>query len=334
MCFFLIFRGKYATVCRAVHKKTGVHYAAKFVKKRRRNQDQMKEIIHEIAVLMQCSDTSRVIRLHEVYESTTEMVLVLELAAGGELQHILDMGQCLGEAEARKAMRQILDGVAYLHKRNIAHLDLKPQNLLLAEPNSCDNIKLCDFGISKILEPGIIVREILGTVDYVAPEVLSYEPIQLSTDIWSIGVLAYVLLSGFSPFAADDKQQTFLNISKCDLSFEPEHFEGVSSAAIDFIKTALVVDPRKRPKIKDLFEHPWISLKTSIPGTLNIHATSTETSQPTPKSTPLAQRKSFACLTDGGAPTPTAKSSARTPFCCPDTVNAPPFADSAVHMDI
>lgn len=77
-----------------------------------------------------------------------------------------------------------------------------------------------------------------------APEVLSYDPIGLSTDIWSIGVLAYVLLSGFSPFGADEKQQTFLNISKCSLSFEPEHFEDVSSAAIDFIKGALVIDPR------------------------------------------------------------------------------------------
>lgn len=84
----------------------------------------------------------------------------------------------------------------------------------------------------------------VGTVDYVAPEVLNYEPIGLYTDVWSIGVLAYVLLSGFSPFGADDRQETFLNISKCMLSFEPEHFEDVSSAAIDFIKTALVVDIR------------------------------------------------------------------------------------------
>lgn len=94
---FSLFRGKYATVCKAVHKSTSKPYAAKFVKKRRRNQDQTKEIIHEIAVLIQCENASRVIRLHEVYESTTDMVLVLELAAGGELQHILDGGQCLGE---------------------------------------------------------------------------------------------------------------------------------------------------------------------------------------------------------------------------------------------
>lgn len=77
-----------------------------------------------------------------------------------------------------------------------------------------------------------------------APEVLKYDPISLSTDVWSVGVLAYVLLSGYSPFGHDNKQQTFLNISKCALSFEPEHFEDVSSSAIDFIKSALVLDPR------------------------------------------------------------------------------------------
>lgn len=89
-------------------------------------------------------------------------ILVLELAAGGELQHILDDDKCLSESEARKAMRQILEGVSYLHDRNIAHLDLKPQNLLLSIEDSCDDIKLCDFGISKILHPGVTVREILG----------------------------------------------------------------------------------------------------------------------------------------------------------------------------
>lgn len=84
----------------------------------------------------------------------------------------------------------------------------------------------------------------LGTTDYMAPEVLSYEPISLAADVWSIGVLAYVLLSGYSPFGADDRNKTYLNISTCALSFEPEHFGDVSNLAIDFIKSALVVDPK------------------------------------------------------------------------------------------
>lgn len=95
-----------------------------------------------------------------------ELFLIFS-AAGGELQRVLDTDECLGELEARRAMRQILEGLLYLHDRNIAHLDLKPQNLLLTsdEPNS--DIKLCDFGISRVIEPGTEVREILGTPDYV-----------------------------------------------------------------------------------------------------------------------------------------------------------------------
>lgn len=111
---------------------------------------------------MKCASSSRVVRLYEVYETNTDMVLVLELAAGGELQRIFDGDQCLVELEAKRAMKQILEGLAYLHQHNIAHLDLKPQNLLLTVEDSCDDIKLCDFGVSRLLEPGTEVRAILG----------------------------------------------------------------------------------------------------------------------------------------------------------------------------
>lgn len=88
------------------------------------------------------------------------------------------------------------------------------------------------------------LKYFVGTADYVAPEILNYEPISLSTDIWSVGVLAYVILSGFTPFGADDKQQTYLNISKGIVTFEADHFTDVSSCAIDFIKSVLVVNPK------------------------------------------------------------------------------------------
>lgn len=106
-----------------------------------------------------------------------------------------------------------------------------------------DGLKLCDFGISRIVVDGGKVREILGTPDYVAPEVLQFEPLSLKTDIWSVGVLTYVLLTGCSPFGGDTKQETFLNISKCSLTFPEELFEDVSPVAIDFIKCALRVKP-------------------------------------------------------------------------------------------
>lgn len=288
-------RGKFATVRRANHRSTGIHYAAKFIKKRRRATDQTKEIFHEIAVLLQCSSSDRVVRLHEVYETSSDMVLILELAAGGELQRILEGDECLGELEARRAMKQILEGLAFLHERNIAHLDLKPQNLLLTIENSCEDIKLCDFGISRVLEPGVEVRELIGTPDYVAPEVLSYEPITLATDVWSVGVLAYVLLTGYSPFGAADKQQTYLNISKCALSFDPELFEDVSTLAMDFIRSSLVVEPRKRPTVQQLLDHPWLTPKEYILPPITKKAS--EILNVTPNSTPLSQRKTLPCVT-------------------------------------
>lgn len=107
-----------------------------------------------------------------------------------------------------------------------------------------DGLKLCDFGISRVVENGSKVREILGTPDYVAPEVLQYEPLSLKTDIWSVGVLAYVLLTGFTPFGGDSKQETFLNISQCALTFPDDLFDGISNHALDFIKCTLRIKPQ------------------------------------------------------------------------------------------
>jgi serine/threonine kinase 17 len=107
-----------------------------------------------------------------------------------------------------------------------------------------DGLKLCDFGFSRAIDGKSNVCEIQGTPDYVPPEVVQYEPLSLKTDIWSVGVLAYVLLTGFSPFGSDDKQETFLNITQCNLTFPDELFEGVSNDAIDFIKSTLRLKSR------------------------------------------------------------------------------------------
>lgn len=195
-------------------------------------------------------------------------------AVGGELQTLLDHEESLSEAQARICMREVLKALHFLHKRSVAHLDLKPQNILLtgqriegtqpptktqdnrgnlskASPlinvgrcSVSDGLKLCDFGISRMVAEGTNVREIIGTPDYVAPEVLQYEPLSLLTDVWSVGVLAYVLLSGFSPFGGETKQETFLNISQCALTFPEKLFKGVSTVAIDFIRNALRIKPK------------------------------------------------------------------------------------------
>ncbi|XP_055371520.1 death-associated protein kinase related-like [Condylostylus longicornis] len=256
--------GKFAAVRRAIHKKSGVHFAAKFLKRRRRAQSSDKEIKHEIAVLILCSDSENIVQLNAVHESRADTALLLELATGGELQALLDNEGSLTEAQARICMREVLKALQFLHKRSIAHLDLKPQNILLTGENVEDGLKLCDFGISRVIENGSKVREILGTPDYVAPEVLQYEPLSLQTDIWSVGVLTYVLLSGYSPFGGDTKQETFLNISQCALTFPDDLFKGVSDQAIDFMKSTLRIKPNDRLTAAECLEHFWLKDEFTI----------------------------------------------------------------------
>nr|CAD7411120.1 unnamed protein product [Timema cristinae] len=172
------------------------------------------------------------------------MILLLELAAGGELQMLLDQDEVPEEKEAKKLMRQILDGLVFLHSINVAHLDIKPQNLVLTAEFPLGEVKLCDLGISRYISPGADIRDILGTPDYVAPEVLNYESISLSTDMWSVGVIMYVLLTGFSPFGGDTKQETFCNISQCRLDFPDDLFEDVSEDAKDLMRKLMVKEPR------------------------------------------------------------------------------------------
>lgn len=118
----------------------------------------------------------------------------------------------------------------------------KKSHFLSAFP-SADGLKLCDFGFARAIEGTKSICEIQGTPDFVAPEIVQYEPLSLKTDIWSIGVLAYVLLTGYSPFGGDDKQETFCNITQCNLTFPDELFEGVSDDAIDFMKSTLRLKP-------------------------------------------------------------------------------------------
>ncbi|XP_077515128.1 death-associated protein kinase related isoform X2 [Amblyomma americanum] len=252
-------RGKFATVRRCVHRESGRDFAAKYIRKRRRASDVRHEILHEALVLKMAEPCPRVVDVREVFETPSELILILELAAGGELQHVLDSEECLPEKDVVRLMRQILEAVHFLHDRNIAHLDIKPQNLLLTSSFPQGDILLCDFGISRVIGKGTEIREIVGTPDYVAPEILQYEPISLATDIWSLGVLTYVLLSGHSPFGGDTKQETFCNITNGSLDFPEDLFGDVSASAKDFIGRLIVRDASKRLSVKDCLSHPWLA---------------------------------------------------------------------------
>ncbi|XP_032614141.1 serine/threonine-protein kinase 17A isoform X1 [Hylobates moloch] len=254
-------RGKFAVVRKCIKKDSGKEFAAKFMRKRRKGQDCRVEIIHEIAVLELAQDNPWVINLHEVYETTSEMILVLEYAAGGEIfdQCVADREEAFKEKDVQRLMRQILEGVHFLHTRDVVHLDLKPQNILLTSESPLGDIKIVDFGLSRILKNSEELREIMGTPEYVAPEILSYDPISMATDMWSIGVLTYVMLTGISPFLGNDKQETFLNISQMNLSYSEEEFDVLSESAVDFIRTLLVKKPEDRATAEECLKHPWLT---------------------------------------------------------------------------
>ncbi|XP_073669318.1 serine/threonine-protein kinase 17A isoform X1 [Paramisgurnus dabryanus] len=256
-------RGKFAVVRKCVEKSTGKEFAAKYMRKRRKGQDCRTEIIHEIAVLELAAACPRVVNLHEVYEMASEMVLVLEYAAGGEIfnQCVAERDEAFKEEDVKRLMRQILEGVAFLHKSNVVHLDLKPQNILLTSESPLGDIKIVDFGLSRLVSSSQEIREIMGTPEYVAPEILNYEPISTATDMWSIGVLAYVMLTGISPFLGDDKQETFLNISQINVSYTEEELEHLDKAAIHFIKSLLIKEPEHRFTAEECLEHQWLQIK-------------------------------------------------------------------------
>ncbi|XP_006004315.1 serine/threonine kinase 17a like [Latimeria chalumnae] len=263
-------RGKFAVVKKCVEKSTGNEYAAKFLRKRRKGEDCRVDIINEIAVLEMAKASPHVVTLHEVYETNTEIILVLEYAAGGEIfnQCVADQDEAFTEKDVIRLIRQILNGVAFLHRNNVVHLDLKPQNILLTRTDPLGDIRIVDFGLSRRVDSVQEVREIIGTPEYVAPEILNYEPISTATDMWSIGVLTYVMLTGESPFLGDNKQETFLNISKVDVSYSQDVFEGISESAVEFVKSLLIKNPRRRAKAEQCLNHPWLSSDAVAPEAL------------------------------------------------------------------
>ncbi|XP_048649353.1 death-associated protein kinase 2 isoform X2 [Marmota marmota marmota] len=255
--------GQFAIVKKCREKSTGLEYAAKFIKKRQSRASRRgvcrEEIQREVSILRQVLHPN-IITLHDVYENRTDVVLILELVSGGELFDFLAQKESLSEEEATSFIKQILDGVNYLHTKKIAHFDLKPENIMLLDKNiPIPHIKLIDFGLAHEIEDGVEFKNIFGTPEFVAPEIVNYEPLGLEADMWSIGVITYILLSGASPFLGDTKQETLANITAVSYDFDEEFFSQTSELAKDFIRKLLVKETRKRLTIQEALRHPWIT---------------------------------------------------------------------------
>ncbi|XP_069651723.1 death-associated protein kinase 2-like isoform X1 [Haliaeetus albicilla] len=254
--------GHFGVVKRCQERSTGTFYAAKFVKTRRCRGSRLglerAQVEREVTILRQL-DHPNIMRLHDLFVSKAEMVLILELISGGELFDFIAEKEMLSEEEAIEFLVQILRGVEYLHAHHIAHFDLKPENIMLQEKHVPKPwIKIIDFGLAQHLEDGVTFKSLCGTPQYIAPEVINYEPLSSATDMWSIGVITYILLSGLSPFQGETDAETLSNVVAGTYEFEERCFSQTSEMAKDFIRQLLVKEPGHRMTAAECLVHPWI----------------------------------------------------------------------------
>jgi len=246
-------RGGFSIVYEGTQKETGEKYALKTIDK---NQNVEMDVLNREITLMKRLNHKNIIQLFDVYDEPENIVLVLELVTGGELfDHIIDRGN-YSERDAANIIKQVLEAVAFMHKNGIAHRDLKPENILITGTNN-DIVKVSDFGLSKDFSKDML-RSAVGTPDYVAPEVLGGSTYDNSVDIWSIGVITYVLLCGFPPFYGSNDQEIFAKILKVDYDFPSPDWDTISEDAKMFIEAILTSNYRERPNAEQCLECPWI----------------------------------------------------------------------------
>ncbi|XP_073511250.1 calcium/calmodulin-dependent protein kinase type IV-like isoform X2 [Phyllobates terribilis] len=226
--------GATSTVFRCEEKRTQKHYATKRIKK--------------------------TIKLKEIFETPSEVILILELVTGGELfDRIVDRGY-YSERDAACVVQQILEAVAYLHENGVVHRDLKPENLLYADVSPNSLLKIADFGLSKIIDDQIAMKTVCGTPGYCAPEILQGSPYGPEVDMWSVGVITYILLCGFEPFFdARGDQYMYSRILNCDFEFMSPWWDEISLNAKDLVQKLIVQDPKKRLTVSQALQHPWVT---------------------------------------------------------------------------
>jgi len=210
--------------------------------------------------LLQLLDHPNIIKFYETYEDDRAFHLVLELCRGGDLfDFVISQGQC-SEAVAAALMAKMFAAVHYMHSIHICHRDLKPENFLFETKDSRSEIKIIDFGLAnKFGDDESNMHTIVGSPYYVAPEVLKGN-YHHECDIWSMGVILYVLLAGFPPFQGDNAHDVFQEISNCKYSMDMDEFKEASAEVKDLISRLLVLEPEQRPSIPEILQHRWFTL--------------------------------------------------------------------------
>uniref|UniRef100_A0A7M4FHU3 Ribosomal protein S6 kinase n=1 Tax=Crocodylus porosus TaxID=8502 RepID=A0A7M4FHU3_CROPO len=249
--------GSYSVCKRCVHKATEAEFAVKIIDKSKRDPSE------EIEILLRYGQHPNIITLKDVYDDGKYVYLVMELMRGGELLDRILRQKCFSEREASAVLCTIAKTVDYLHSQGVVHRDLKPSNILyMDESGNPDSIRICDFGFAKQLraENGLLMTPCY-TANFVAPEVLKRQGYDAACDIWSLGILLYTMLAGFTPFANgpdDTPEEILARIGSGKYALTGGNWDSVSDAAKDIVSKMLHVDPHQRLTAVQVLRHPWI----------------------------------------------------------------------------
>lgn len=259
-------QGSFATVKIGTCKSDQSKWAIKIIKRASLAPEDEESLSTEITILQRVNHPN-IVHLKEVYECKLCVYLVMEVMVGGELFDRIVNKEHYSETEARDAFRQIMASVKYIHDLNIVHRDLKPENLLYSSNADDAVLKLADFGLAYLLKNQEMMHSSCGTPGYVAPEVLKSGKggagYGKEVDMWSVGVILYILLCGFPPFYDEDNVRLFAAIQLGKFDFPTPYWDGVSEAAMDLIKNLLVVDITKRYSADQALQHLWMTGETS-----------------------------------------------------------------------
>uniref|UniRef100_A0AAQ4RQH0 non-specific serine/threonine protein kinase n=1 Tax=Gasterosteus aculeatus aculeatus TaxID=481459 RepID=A0AAQ4RQH0_GASAC len=256
--------GSYSVCKRAVHKGSGMEYAVKIISKTK------KDPTEEVEILLRYGQHPNIITLKDVYDDGRSVFLVTELMKGGELLDKILRQKFFSEREASAVLYTITKTLEYLHVQGVVHRDLKPSNILYVdESGNAESIRICDFGFAKQLraENGLLMTPCY-TANFVAPEVLKKQGYDAACDIWSLGVLLYTMLTGFTPFAngpEDTPEEILARIGSGKFSLSGGYWTSVSAEAKDLVSKMLHVDPHRRLTAGQVLRHPWVTHRDQLP---------------------------------------------------------------------